>query len=94
MNKRANETNLNNVQFEQLKEVYINTIVDSMSLEDLQQYVANDMADFMDKLSEFEVYNEIEYTLDEETLQEFITIIKEESKEQMYYKEDKERDKM
>ena len=76
MNKRANETNLNNVQFEQLKEVYINTIVDSMSLEDLQQYVANDMADFMDKLSESGVYNEIEYNLDEETLQEFITTIK------------------
>ena len=78
MNKRANETNLNNVQFEQLKEMYINTIVDSMSLEDLQQYVANDMADFMDKLSESGVYNEIEYNLDEETLQEFITTIKEE----------------
>ena len=83
MNKRANETNLNNVQFEQLKEVYINTIVDSMSLEDLQQYVANDMADFMDKLSEFEVYDEIEYTLSEEDLQEFITTIKEESKDKM-----------
>jgi len=77
MNKRANETNLNNVQFEQLKEMYINTIVDSMSLEDLQQYVANDMADFMDKLSEFEVYEEIKYTLDEEMLEEFITTVKE-----------------
>ena len=77
MNQRATENNLNNVQFEQLKEMYINTIVDSMSLEDLQQYVANDMADFMDKLSEFEVYDEIEYTLSEEDLQEFITTIKE-----------------
>ena len=79
MNQRATENNLNNVQFEQLKEMYINTIVDSMSLEDLQQYVANDMADFMDKLSESGVYNEIEYNLDEETLQEFITTIKEDS---------------
>ena len=78
MNQRATENNLNNVQFEQLKEMYINTIVDSMSLEDLQQYVANDMADFMDKLSESGVYNEIEYTLDEEMLEEFITTIKEE----------------
>ena len=83
MNKRANETNLNNVQFEQLKEMYINTIVDSMSLEDLQQYVANNMADFMDKLSEFEVYNEIEYTLSEEDLQEFITDIKNDSEDKM-----------
>ena len=27
-----------------LKETLINTLVDSMSMEDLQQYVANDMA--------------------------------------------------
>ena len=65
MNKRATETTL------------INTLVDSMSMEDLQQYVANDMADFMDKLSESGVYDEIEYTLSEEDLQEFITTIKE-----------------
>ena len=89
-----NETKLNREEFERLKERYVETIVDSMSAKDLYEYVTNDMYNFVDKLSEFEVYNEIEYTLDEETLQEFITIIKEESKEQMYYKEDKERDKM
>ena len=94
MNQRANETKLNRLQFERLKERYVDTVVDSMSAKDLYEYVATDMYNFVDKLSEFEVYNEIEYTLDEETLQEFITIIKEESKEQMYYKEDKERDKM
>ena len=77
MNKRATENNLNNAQFEQLKAKYIFTIVDSMSMKDLVQYVANDMEDFLNKLSESEVYNEIEYTLDEETLQEFITTVKE-----------------
>ena len=77
MNKRATENNLNDEQFEQLKTMYINTIVESMSTKDLMQYVASDMEDFMDKLSESGVYNEIEYTLDEETLQEFITTIKE-----------------
>ena len=76
MNKRATENNLNNAQFEQLKAKYIFTIVDSMSMKDLVQYVANDMEDFLNKLSESEVYDEIEYTLDEETLQEFITTIK------------------
>ena len=30
-----------------LKETLINTLVDNMSLEDLQQYVANDMAHFL-----------------------------------------------
>ena len=76
MNQRATETNLNDEQFEQLKTMYINTIVESMSTKDLMQYVASDMEDFLDKLSESGVYNEIEYTLDEEMLQEFITTIK------------------
>ena len=77
MNQRATENNLNNAQFERLKAKYIFAIVDSMSTKDLVQYVANDMEDFLNKLSESEVYNEIEYTLDEETLQEFITTVKE-----------------
>ena len=76
MNKRATENNLNDEQFEQLKTMYINTIVESMSMKDLMQYVASDMEDFMDKLSESGVYDEIEYTLSEEDLQEFITTIK------------------
>ena len=92
MNQRANESGLNREQFEQLKERYVDTIVDSMSAKDLYEYVANDMYNFVDKLSEFEVYEEIKYTLDDEMLDEFVKQIKEESKEQMYYKEDKERD--
>ena len=46
MNKRATETTL------------INTLVDSMSLEDFRQYVANDMKDFLYHCSESEVVNE------------------------------------
>ena len=57
------------------------TIVDSMSTKDLYEYVATDMYNFVDKLSEFEVYEEIKYTLDDEMLEEFITTIKEESKD-------------
>mgnify|MGYP001354971690 CR=1 FL=1 len=79
MNKRANEITLNDEQFEQLKERYIHTIVDSMNVEELEQYVLNDMEDFCDKLTEHDLINEIKYTLDEETLQEFITTIKEDS---------------
>ena len=79
MNQRANERGLNREQFEQLKERYVDTIVDSMSTKDLYEYVANDMYNFVDKLSEFEVYEEIKYTLDEEMLEEFITTIKEQS---------------
>ena len=76
MNQRANERGLNREQFEQLIDKYITTIVDSMSMEDFQQYVRNDMNDFLYKCSESEVINEIKYTLDEEMLEEFITTIK------------------
>ena len=76
MNKRATEYTLNKEQFEQLKETYITTIVESMSTKDLENYVYNDMEEFMNKLSESDVINEIEYTLSEEDLQEFITTIK------------------
>ena len=76
MNKSINESNLNKEEFEQLLDMYIDTIVDSMSMEDFQQYVRNDMNDFLYKCSESEVINEIKYTLDEEMLEEFITPIK------------------
>ena len=76
MNQSMNERNLNAEQFEQLQTLYIETIVDSMSMEDLQQYVTNDMEDFCNNLSESELINEINYTLDETMLEEFITTIK------------------
>ena len=79
MNERATETNLNKEEFEQLLDMYIDTFVDSMGMEDLQQYVRNDMNDFLYKCSESEVINEIKYTLDEEMLEEFITTNKEQS---------------
>ena len=81
MNQRATEHTLNKEEFEQLKTAYVDTIVDSMSTKDLYEYVANDMADFVDKLTYNEVINEIKYTLDEEMLEEFITTIKNDSKD-------------
>ena len=64
MNKRATETTL------------INTLVDSMSKKDLQQYVANDMKDFLQYCSESEVINEflikIKYMLDEQFYNQFV----------------------
>ena len=81
MNKRATENNLNDEQFATLKDKYIDLIVDSMTTKDLIQYVANDMQDFLDKLSENQVYEEIIYTLDEEMLDDLITETKEESKD-------------
>ena len=81
MNERATEYTLNKEQFEQLKETYITTIVESMSTKDLENYVYNDMEDFCNKLTEHDLIEEIKYTLDEEMLDEFITTIKEDSKD-------------
>ena len=59
-----------------LKETYINTLIDSMSMEDLQQYVANSMADFLYNCSESDVLNEflikVNHTLDEQFYNKFV----------------------
>ena len=34
-------------KMKQLKETYINTLIDNMSMEDFKQYVKNDMSDFL-----------------------------------------------
>ena len=59
-----------------LKQTLINTLVDSMSMEDLQNYVANSMADFLYNCSESEVLNEfllkVEHTTDEQFYNKFV----------------------
>ena len=80
MNQRATEYDLNNEQFEQLIDKYVTTIVDSMSMEDFQQYVRNDMWDYLCNLSFSGVLEEVKYTLDDEMLEEFVTEIKNDSK--------------
>ena len=64
MNKRATETTL------------INTLVDTMNMEDFRQYVANDMKDFLYNCSESEVINEflikVNHTLDEQFYNKFV----------------------
>ena len=81
MNKSINERELSAEQYEQLKTAYVNTIVDSMSTKDLYQYVLNDMDNFVDKLTQTDLIEEIKYTLDEEFLDEMITTIKEKIKD-------------
>ena len=62
-----------------LKEKYINALVDSMSMEDLQQYVANDMASFLYYCSESEVVNEflikVKHTTDEQFYNKFVKTV-------------------
>ena len=77
MNERATESNLNNEEFEQLKEAYVDTIVDSMSVEDLIDYVKTDYYNCVDKLTYNEVFEDIKYTLDEDFLDEMLSTITE-----------------
>ena len=77
MKERATETNLNNEEFEQLKEAYVDTVVDSMSMKDLVDYVKTDQYNFIDKLTYNEVFDEIKYTLDEDFLDEMLSTITE-----------------
>ena len=81
MNKRATEYDLNDSQLEQLIDKYVDTIVDSMSMEDLVDYVKTDYYNCVDKLTEHDLIEDIKYTLDEEMLDEFITTIKQYSKD-------------
>ena len=59
----------------------INTLIDNMSMEDLQQYVVNDMADFLYNCKESEVLNEflikVEHTTDEQFYNKFVKQLKE-----------------
>ena len=80
MNQRATETNLNNEEFEQLKEAYITTIVDSMSHEDFRQFVIGTYQDDLSNYTLNRLLEEIKYTLDDEMLDEFVTTIKNDSK--------------
>ena len=66
MNKRANEINLNEDQFERLKSYYIERYIDNMSMKDLMEYVANDMDLHMDKLRESDVIDDISFYFEEQ----------------------------
>ena len=76
MNQSINESNLNAEQFEQLQTLYVDTLVDSMSKEDLQVYVNDDMIRYCNDLTNRDLIEEIKYTLDESMLEEFVKQIK------------------
>ena len=76
MKQSINESNLNAEQFEQLQTLYVDTLVDSMSKEDLQVYVNDDMIRYCNDLTNKDLIEEIKYTLDETMLEEFVKQIK------------------
>ena len=50
--------NLNNDQYRELKELYVERLVDNMSTKDLVRYVTDDMSDWVDSLSEHDFLDE------------------------------------
>ena len=76
MNKRATEYDLNDEQFEQLMDMYVDTIVNSMSTEDFRQFVINSYYDDFADYTLSRLLEEIKYTLDDEILDEFVKQIK------------------
>ena len=72
-----NKLQLNKEEFEQLKEAYVSTIVDSMSMKDLVDYVKTDYYNCVDKLTEHDLIEDIKYTLDEDFLDEMLSTITE-----------------
>ena len=81
MNQRATEYDLNNQQFEQLMDKYVMTIVDSMSHEDFRQFVINSYYNDLSNYTLSQLLEEVKYTLDDEMLEEFVTEIKNDSKD-------------
>ena len=51
---------LNNEQFNTLKELYVERLVDNMSTKDLVQYVTNDIGEWVDKLTYGEAMQEFQ----------------------------------
>ena len=64
--------NLNSSQKDELIEDYVNIIVDSMSMDDLVSYVSEDLVNFCEKLTDSELKDEISLTLDDETYDELV----------------------
>ena len=50
--------NLNNDQYNELKELYVERLVDNMSTKDLVQYVTDDMSQWVDSLPEHDFLDE------------------------------------
>ena len=52
------KANLTNEQLEELKDLYVERIVDNMETKDLVRYVTDDMTDYVDKQSPVEFFDD------------------------------------
>ena len=63
---------LTSEQKDELIELYVERIVDSMDMGDLISYVTDDMTEFLDSLTDNELNEEISLTMDDEVLEELV----------------------
>ena len=52
------KANLTNEQLQELKDLYVERLVDNMSTKDLVAYVTDDMTDYVNKLSPVEFFDD------------------------------------
>ena len=74
---KPDEIVLSQEQFNNLKEIYVERLVDNMSTKDLVQYVTNDIGEWVDKLTYAEAMIEFQEYWDEyftDTIQEVLEI--------------------
>ena len=74
---KPDEIVLNQEQFNTLKEIYVERLVDNMSTKDLVQYVMNDIGEWVDKLTYAEAMIEFQEYWDEyftDTIDELLEI--------------------
>ena len=64
--KIVTNSRLTSAQKDELIEQYVELIVDGMEVKDLVSYVTNDITDFLEKLTDNELKEEINLTMDEE----------------------------
>ena len=63
---------LNSQQKDELIEQYVDILVDSMSTKDLVSYVTQDMTEYLEKLTDRELEDEIVYTNEQELYDELV----------------------
>ena len=63
---------LNSTQRDEVIEQYVNLLIDGMSTNDLIAYVAEDLTNFCDKLTDSELKDEISLTMDDEIYEELV----------------------
>ena len=70
--KIVTHSGLTSAQKDELIEQYVELIVDGMDTKDLVRYVSQDITDFLEKLTDNELKEEISLTMDEEIYDELV----------------------